>query len=766
MQRSSMRGFKCGVGSLMSVLVLGSGVSALGQAPPDAIIAPVPATNVTLDAPAAPETPSPVSIPVIKSGTPTVPLAPILDANSAQFSFQARLTDNGGNPLPGPTADLTFQLYSGGGAALGAPIVLNAVPLSNGIVDVLVPFSPSNFDGTARQIGVRVNGGAELAPRLPVGSVPYAYRVDRVASPELDDAIELGEAGVPGYFAIFGGGPVPRFVFDAAMGIASLVNDDNSGAVSQFANAGGGYVTTMQNGEINAYLDGATGQIWSENSISVGDINNNLVNTVHARMSSHGWGGWMQMWDEGGDTAIRMGASSSTSEGGYMEMYRAAGGVSVFMDAEDGSGNGLLQVRNAVNTALELNGAQSRLLTFGTNGDEYTRLGGTTSGNLQLRGGGVSNPLTVNLLGAGTGGQLDLYRTTGQLGARMNGGTSTTGGAVIVFNEASQQTIDLNGDESSGGGSITLRDGAADRLILDADANRMQFFAGSIESLRISGNGGDNASVIDMRNSAEITTIELDADESDKGIIRVRSATGGGGVTIDGGETSGAGGQMLVYNTAGDNTVEIDGDNGSGNSFLSLRRAGGATAIGMSSSEGGNGADISLYNAAGQLAIQIDTNYNNGANSRIIVDELQIAGGSDLSEQFDIASASGEPKPGMVVCIDPANPGKLIVSSKANDRTVAGVISGAGGVKPGMYMGQAGTAADGKSPVALTGRVYCFVDASNGAIQPGDLLTTSATPGHAMKVSDHGAAQGAIIGKAMSSLESGQGLVLVLVNLQ
>ncbi|MDX2197720.1 MAG: hypothetical protein SF069_01970 [Phycisphaerae bacterium] len=766
MQRSKMRGFTCGVGGLMSVFVLGGGVPALGQAPQDALIDPVAATNVTLDAPAPPETPSPVSIPVVKSGTPTVPLAPILDANSAQFSFQARLTDNGGNPLPGPTADLTFQLYSGGGAALGAPIALNAVPLADGIVDVLVPFSPSNFDGTARQIGVRVNGGAELTPRLPVGSVPYAYRVDRVASAELDDAIELGEAGVAGYLAIFGGGPVPRFAFDAAMGIASLVNDDNSGAVSQFANAGGGYVTTMQNGEINAYLDGATGQIWSENSISVGDINNNLVNTVHARMSSHGWGGWMQMWDEGGDTAIRMGASSSTSEGGYMEMYRAAGGVSLFLDAEDGSGNGLLQVRNAVNTALELNGAQSRLLTFGTNGDEYTRLGGTTSGNLQLRGGGVSNPLTVNLLGAGTGGQLDLYRTTGQLGARMSGGTSTTGGAVIVFNEASQQTIDLNGDESSGGGSITLRDGASDRLMLDADTNRMQFFAGAIESLRISGNGGDNASVIDMRNSAEITTIELDADESDKGIIRVRSATGGGGVTLDGGETSGAGGQMLVYNTAGDNTVEIDGDNGSGNSFLSLRRAGGATAIGMSSSEGGNGADISLYNAAGQLAIQIDTNFNNGANSRIIVDELQIAGGSDLSEQFDIASASSEPQPGMVVCIDPANPGKLIVSSKANDRTVAGIISGAGGVKPGMYMGQAGTAADGKSPVALTGRVYCFVDASNGAIQPGDLLTTSATPGHAMKVSDHSAAQGAIIGKAMSSLESGQGLVLVLVNLQ
>ena len=48
----------------------------------------------------------------------------------------------------------------------------------------------------------------------------------------------------------------------------------------------------------------------------------------------------------------------------------------------------------------------------------------------------------------------------------------------------------------------------------------------------------------------------------------------------------------------------------------------------------------------------------------------------------------------------------------------------------------------------------------------GDLLTTSATPGHAMKVADHGKAQGAILGKAMTVLAEGQGMVLVLVTLQ
>jgi hypothetical protein len=110
--------------------------------------------------------------------------------------------------------------------------------------------------------------------------------------------------------------------------------------------------------------------------------------------------------------------------------------------------------------------------------------------------------------------------------------------------------------------------------------------------------------------------------------------------------------------------------------------------------------------------------------------------------------------------------GELAVSTRAYDRTVAGVVSGAGGVKPGMLMGQRGSKADGKHPVALTGRVYCFVDADAGAIEPGDLITTSATPGHGMKVNDHARAQGAIIGKAMTGLANGEGLVLMLVNLQ
>lgn len=143
--------------------------------------------------------------------------------------------------------------------------------------------------------------------------------------------------------------------------------------------------------------------------------------------------------------------------------------------------------------------------------------------------------------------------------------------------------------------------------------------------------------------------------------------------------------------------------------------------------------------------------------------ELQISGGADIAEPFDIGE--GEVPPGSVVAIDPENPGKLKVSGKAYDRCVAGIVSGAGGVRPGLTMMQQNVLF-GSHPVALSGRVFALCDAGYDAIEPGDLLTTSGTAGHAMKVSDHDRARGAVIGKAMSRLGKGRGLVLVLVSLQ
>jgi hypothetical protein len=142
---------------------------------------------------------------------------------------------------------------------------------------------------------------------------------------------------------------------------------------------------------------------------------------------------------------------------------------------------------------------------------------------------------------------------------------------------------------------------------------------------------------------------------------------------------------------------------------------------------------------------------------------LTITGGSDLAEPFQI---SGERQAeGSVVIIDEENPGQLKLSNEPYDRRVAGIVSGANGVHPGISLQQTGLVEGGQN-VALSGRVYVLADATAGSIKPGDLLTTSATPGHAMKVANHAKAQGAILGKAMSGLKEGKGMVLVLVTLE
>ena len=93
------------------------------------------------------------------------------------------------------------------------------------------------------------------------------------------------------------------------------------------------------------------------------------------------------------------------------------------------------------------------------------------------------------------------------------------------------------------------------------------------------------------------------------------------------------------------------------------------------------------------------------------------------------------------------------------------MVSGAGGLRPGIVLDTQAERPD-RMPVALVGKVFCKVDARLGAIAIGDLLTTSDTPGHAMRVADPARAFGAVIGKALAPLAEGRGLVPILVALQ
>ena len=162
-----------------------------------------------------------------------------------------------------------------------------------------------------------------------------------------------------------------------------------------------------------------------------------------------------------------------------------------------------------------------------------------------------------------------------------------------------------------------------------------------------------------------------------------------------------------------------------------------------------------------QATGKVQVNGDQVITGTVTVDkDIVLTNGADCAEEFDVADSAGSGTV-MVIGDDEA----LRPSAEPYDRRVAGVVSGGGEYKPALLLDRRASSRP-RSAVALVGKVCCKVDADHGAIKVGDLLTTSPTPGHAMRASDRDRAFGAVIGKALQALESGQGLIPILVALQ
>ena len=170
---------------------------------------------------------------------------------------------------------------------------------------------------------------------------------------------------------------------------------------------------------------------------------------------------------------------------------------------------------------------------------------------------------------------------------------------------------------------------------------------------------------------------------------------------------------------------------------------------------------VAVYGkSGGTYAGQFDGNVL--VNGTLTVSTDIILSAADCAEEFDVAAYESA-EPGTVMVVDEG--GSLRRSDQSYDRKVAGVISGAGEFRAGMILDRR-NCPEQRACLALVGKVYCKVDAKYGSIEVGDLLTTSSTPGHAMKAGDPQRAFGAVIGKALRPLRDGQGLVPILIALQ
>lgn len=285
-------------------------------------------------------------------------------------------------------------------------------------------------------------------------------------------------------------------------------------------------------------------------------------------------------------------------------------------------------------------------------------------------------------------------------------GGSNIPGQIICQDKANEQAIFINGLTST----ILLRD-----------------------TLRLEGNNGHISGKASLLGPS---FLHLGA-HNDDGDIRLFS---GANTSID--------------NPSVEPTIHLDGSTGSitgkasvlGPSFLHL---------GANNDDG----DIRLYSGANtsiQKPSVEPTIHLNGSSGDIILQN------ADCAEDFEVELVELA-EPGTVMVI--SNDSRLRVSDQAYDQRVAGIVAGAGKYRPGIILGRKQGEAN-QIPIALMGRVYCKIDASQEPIHVGDLLTTSSIPGHAMKVSDPSRAFGSVIGKALAPLEKGQSMIPVLVALQ
>jgi hypothetical protein len=201
----------------------------------------------------------------------------------------------------------------------------------------------------------------------------------------------------------------------------------------------------------------------------------------------------------------------------------------------------------------------------------------------------------------------------------------------------------------------------------------------------------------------------------------------------------------------------VQGDSGSSSNagVAAINRSGGPAVWGQSSGNAGEFHGNVL--CTGNQTVQ----GTHTVHGNVIVNGDIFLSNQDCAEDFDVAEAGLDS--GTVVVITAE--GGLRSCAQAYDRKVAGVISGAGDFRPAITLGREANCAS-RRPVALLGKVYCKVDATYSPVEVGDLLTTSPTPGHAMKATDPARAFGAIIGKALRDHRAGQGLVPILIALQ
>jgi hypothetical protein len=338
--------------------------------------------------------------------------------------------------------------------------------------------------------------------------------------------------------------------------------------------------------------------------------------------------------------------------------------------------------------------------------------------------------------------------------ADLNLGSEALPGKMVLRDRIGGNGIVLNGSSDSDGpraGYIAIQGAAGtDAVVINGYNRSMVPPAGYVAVKDMSGkdavflNGSNNS--IALKDKSGKDSVILDGKV---GNIVLPNA-----IVLNGANNS-----IALKDKSGRNSIILDGNTGD----IVSRDKDGKYTFGLNSSGisiGASEGDIA-GTKAGHLAIRSSTGFD-AITLDGITGDIRLRN-SDCAEEFEVVDSINI-EPGTVMVIN--KDGKLHESTEEYDNKVAGVISGGGEYKPGILLGKDVSRKNKREPIALIGKVFCKVDAVYSEIEIGDILTTSRTPGHAMKATDSQRSFGAIIGKALGALKEGKGLIPILISLQ
>ncbi len=690
-----------------------------------------------------------------------------LHAQGTAFTYQGVLNDSG-SPANG-LYDIQFGAYDdpNTGNLLGGLVTNSAVQVSNGLFTTTIDFGSGVFAGAPLwlDIAVSTNGAGTftpIAPRQPITPSPYAIFSSQAAT-ALTANTALG--------------------VDISTVSAESLNTTGVPASGQVLGYNGSQLVWQ-----NPVIGGSSGG-WSLSGNLGTTPGLNFLGTLDSEPLE---------LDAGGARALRLEPDPTASGAPNVIGGSPANSVTSGLIGAAISGGGGTATPNGVTASFASIGGGANNIS----GGQYARVGGGyqnhATGYISTIGGGAYNTANTNEasvlggaynvasgIGAAIGG--GGYDGTTASGNGASGGVSFVGGGL--GNGASGYASAISGgygngasgsDAFVGGGfgnsasgndlavisSSPLRFAQGDATVSGGDGNAATATCATVPGGGFNTAGGDFSLAAGFHATAANLGSFVWADDSasstfstaanNQFLIRAAGGVGigtsqtpPGGLRVASGGLAVTGASSPNYGTASGVFTEQDGAVGEVYSYN----------YGSSSPQ-----TLALNAPGGNVGIDTASPaYTLDVNGTTRTHSIIITGGADLAEPFKMGGR--EMPKGAVVVIDRQHPGELELSSRAYDACVAGIVSGANGINPGIALHQQGMM-DGDQNVALSGRVYVLADASSGAIAPGDLLTTSGTPGHAMKVTDHKRAQGAIIGKAMTGLAKGRGMVLVLVTLQ